>query len=107
MPDGLQRQNTPNNDDDLRSHVVTKIVQMRERFMIKVTSFEVRKGGWFGSDYCMYVIESSCKVERKDQDFYTFRKQIRQSLPHLLCPPLPSLKHKMTEKALNKRRQQL
>ena len=47
-------------------------------------SYEVKKGGFFSSDYCLYLVEidvesekERLKVNRKDADFYTLRRLLR------------------------------
>ena len=81
-----------------------------KKLAIRVPSYEVKKGGIFSSDYAVFRIESDLpgeakyKVHRKDHDFYTFRKLIKQQTPHILAPPLPIKNAKLTDKYLQKRR---
>jgi hypothetical protein len=50
---------------------------------IKVPSSEVKKGGFFSSDYSLFNIETEIgsanknKVQRKDADFYTLRRLMK------------------------------
>lgn len=67
--------------------------------VIKVTDSVVKKGGFFSSDYVLYVIQTSptkWKVDRKDADFYTLRRLLKREFPHVLMPPLPTKTSKMT-----------
>ena len=76
---------------------------------LKVTDFEIKKGGFFSSDYVLYTIETdptNWKVGRKDADFYTLRRLLKSAFPHVLIPPLPIKTGKMTQKALTKRQKQ-
>jgi len=52
------------------------------KITIKIPSYEVKKGGFFSSDYCMFLVETNVdkdryRVDRKDADFYTLRKLLR------------------------------
>jgi len=52
-----------------------------KKIIMKVTNCEVKKGGFFSSDYLMHTITTTTtslkwKVQRKDADFYTLRKQL-------------------------------
>lgn len=78
---------------------------------MKVAQFEIKKGGYFSSDYASYHVETDLpnlsvkqKVYRKDLDFYNFRRLLRAAFPHMLVPPLPSKNTKLQEKVLQKRR---
>ena len=76
---------------------------------IKVTGSEIRKGGFFSSDYVLFKISSDplgWKVHRKDEHFYTLRRILRAQFPHILIPPLPVPSKKMTSKFLQKREKQ-
>ena len=76
---------------------------------LRVTDSEVRKGGFFSSDYVLYTISTEplgWKVGRKDADFYALRKILRAQFPHILIPPLPLKSNKMTQKFLTKREKQ-
>jgi hypothetical protein len=51
---------------------------------IKVAGFEIKKGGFFSSDYSMFEVETDAqrgsdriRVFRKDADFYTLRRLLR------------------------------
>ena len=84
---------------DINNHKVT----------LRVTDSEVRKGGFFSSDYVLYTINTEplgWKVGRKDADFYALRKILRAQFPHILIPPLPLKSNKMTQKFLTKREKQ-
>lgn len=73
---------------------------------LKVTDSEVRKGGFFSSDYVLYTVQTEplgWKVGRKDSDFYTLRRILKAQFPHILIPPLPLKSNKMTQKFLTKR----
>ncbi len=76
---------------------------------LKVTDSEVRKGGFFSSDYVLYTIRTEplgWRVGRKDIDFYTLRRILKAQFPHILIPPLPLKSNKMTQKFLTKREKQ-
>lgn len=80
-----------------------------KRVSIKVSESQVKKGGFFSSDYILYKIDTeplSWSVHRRDNEFYTLRTQLRNQFPHILVPPLPALTKKMTRKALDKREKQ-
>jgi len=50
-----------------------------KKILMKVTNCEVKKGGFFSSDYLMHTITTTpvkWKVQRKDADFYILRKQL-------------------------------
>ena len=73
---------------------------------LRVTDSEVRKGGFFSSDYVLFTIATEplgWKVGRKDADFYTLRRILKAQFPHILIPPLPLKSNKMTQKFLTKR----
>ena len=79
---------------------------------IKVTSYEVKKGGWWSSDYSVFSVDTELsgkeklRVQRKDTDFYTLRRLLRAQYPYVLVPPLPDTqkKHlKLVDKQLTKR----
>ena len=73
---------------------------------LKVVDSEVRKGGFFSSDYVLYTITTEpngWRVGRKDADFYTLRRVLKAQFPHVLIPPLPIKNNKMTPKFLTKR----
>lgn len=79
------------------------------RINIKVGDSQVKKGGFFSSDYILYKIETdplNYVVQRRDNEFYTLRTQLRNQFPHILVPPLPAPTKKMTRKALDKREKQ-
>lgn len=79
------------------------------KVVLKVTDSEVRKGGFFSSDYVIYTITTEplgWKVGRKDTDFYTLRRILKAQFPHILVPPLPVKSNKMTQKFLTKREKQ-
>lgn len=79
------------------------------RINIKVGDSQVKKGGFFSSDYILYKIETdplNWVVQRRDNEFYTLRTQLRNQFPHILVPPLPAPSKKMTRKALDKREKQ-
>ena len=47
---------------------------------LKVVDSEVRKGGFFSSDYVLYTIKTEplgWRVGRKDSDFYTLRRVLK------------------------------
>ena len=76
---------------------------------LKVVDSEVRKGGFFSSDYVLYTITTEpngWRVGRKDTDFYTLRRILKAQFPHILVPPLPIKSNKMTQKFLTKREKQ-
>ena len=73
---------------------------------LKVVDSEVRKGGFFSSDYVLYTVTTDplgWRVGRKDSDFYTLRRILKAQFPHVLIPPLPLKSNKMTQKFLTKR----
>ena len=77
-----------------------------KKVTLKVTDSEIKKGGFFSSDYVLYTIKTEplgWLVGRKDVDFYTLRKILKLQFPHILIPPLPAKSNKMTQKALTKR----
>ena len=81
----------------------------RRKVTIKVIDSEVRKGGFFSSDYVLYTITTEpngWRVGRKDADFYTLRRILKSQFPHVLIPPLPIKNNKMTQKFLTKREKQ-
>ena len=70
-----------------------------KKVQLKVLDSEVRKGGFFSSDYVMYTISTEplgWKVGRKDADFYTLRRILKAQFPQILIPPLPLKSNKMT-----------
>jgi len=70
-----------------------------KKVTLKVVDSEVRKGGFFSSDYVLYTITSEplgWRVGRKDVDFYTLRRILKAQFPHILIPPLPLKSNKMT-----------
>ena len=76
---------------------------------LKVVESEVRKGGFFTSDYVVYSVTTEplgWKVGRKDADFYTLRRIIKAQFPQVMIPPLPLKSTKMTKKFLTKREKQ-
>ena len=76
---------------------------------LKVSDSEIKKGGFFSSDYVLYTVKTDplgWSVGRKDSDFYTLRKILKAQFPHILIPPLPAKSNKMTQKALTKREKQ-
>lgn len=78
----------------------------RRKVTLKVVDSEVRKGGFFSSDYVLYTTTTEpngWRVGRKDTDFYTLRRILKAQFPHLLIPPLPLKSNKMTQKFLTKR----
>ena len=77
-----------------------------KKVTLKVVDSEVRKGGFFSSDYVLYTIATEpngWRVGRKDADFYTLRRILKAQFPHVLIPPLPIKSNKMTQKFLTKR----
>ena len=69
------------------------------KIALKVVDSEVRKGGFFTSDYVLYTITTEplgWKIGRKDADFYTLRRILKMQFPHVLIPPLPVKSNKMT-----------
>ena len=81
---------------DINYHMVT----------LRVVDSEVRKGGFFSSDYVLYMVTTEplgWRVGRKDSDFYTLRRILKAQFPHVLIPPLPLKSNKMTQKFLTKR----
>jgi len=73
---------------------------------LKVVESDIRKGGFFASDYVVYTITTSpmgWRVGRKDSDFYTLRKILKAQFPHILVPPLPLKSNNMSRKFLTKR----
>ena len=73
---------------------------------LRVVDSEVRKGGFFSSDYVLYTVTTEplgWRVGRKDSDFYTLRRILKAQFPHVLIPPLPLKSNKMTQKFLTKR----
>ena len=77
-----------------------------KRVSLKVSDSQVKKGGFFSSDYILYKIETQplgWATFRRDNEFYTLRVQLRNQFPHILVPPLPAITKKMTRKALDKR----
>ena len=87
-----------------------------KRVTVKVPTNEVKKGGFFSWDYSLFDIETEIhkskkkiekiRVQRKDQDFYTLRIQLRKAFPYILVPPLPIKNGKLVEKILIKRQKQ-
>ena len=78
----------------------------RRKVTLKVVDSEVRKGGFFSSDYVLYTITTEpngWRVGRKDADFYNLRRILKAQFPHVLIPPLPIKNNKMTPKFLTKR----
>lgn len=52
----------------------------RRKVTLKVVDSEVRKGGFFSSDYVLYTITTDpngWRVGRKDTDFYTLRRILK------------------------------
>lgn len=50
------------------------------RVILKVPDSEVRKGGFFSSDYVLFTITTDplgWRVQRKDADFYTLRRILK------------------------------
>ena len=79
------------------------------KVVLKVTDSQIKRGGFFSSDYVIYKVQTEplgWKVGRKDHDFYTLRKILKLQFPHILVPPLPIKTYKMTQKALTKREKQ-
>jgi len=77
---------------------------------VKVTAHEVKKGGFFSSDYAVFQIETEMpeqreriKVQRKDADLYTLRRLLKVLHPYIMIPPLPLKNTKLMEKVLNRR----
>lgn len=82
-----------------------------KKVTIKVTSFNIVKGGFFSSDFANFQVETDIqgekeksKVPRKDVDFYTLRRLLKQQFPHMLIPPLPVKNGSLQEKVLQKRK---
>lgn len=76
---------------------------------IKVSESQVKKGGFFSSDYVLYRIDTeplSWATYRRDSEFYTLRNVLRNQFPHIVIPPLPLPTKKMSRKALDKREKQ-
>lgn len=81
------------------------------RITTKVPRYEIKKGGFFSADYCMFLVETELhkakrervRVFRKDADFYTLRKFLRTQFPYMLVPPLPSVNKSLSEKVVGKR----
>ena len=51
-----------------------------KKVQLKILESEVRKGGFFSSDYVMYTVSTEplgWKVGRKDADFYTLRRILK------------------------------
>ena len=51
-----------------------------KKVILKVVDSEVRKGGFFSSDYVLYTITCEplgWRVGRKDVDFYTLRRILK------------------------------
>ena len=55
-----------------------------KKIQIKVTSHEVKKGGFFSSDFALFQVETEIpaereriKVQRKDADLYTLRRLLK------------------------------
>ena len=101
-----------------KAYVETRSIELIEsiftaaRVVIKVPRYEIKKGGFFSSDYAMYMVESEIvtvgnknriRVLRKDSDFYELRRYLRLQYPYLLVPPLPKLNSKLVPKVLLKR----
>jgi len=81
------------------------------KVVVKVPRYDIKKGGFFSSDYAAYVVESEIvtvsnkekiRVHRKDSDFYELRRYLRLHYPYLLVPPLPKLNSKLLPKVLAK-----
>jgi hypothetical protein len=92
---------------DTAKIVPTKI--NNRKVTLKVLDSEVRKGGFFSSDYVLYTITTqplNWRIGRKDADFYTLRRILKAQFPHVLIPPLPLKSNKMTQKFLTKREKQ-
>jgi hypothetical protein len=73
---------------------------------MRVHSCEVKKGGFFSSDFLLYTIDTTPTKwvsKRKDVDFFTLRKILARQFPHIIIPPLPAKSTKWTKKALEKR----
>ena len=50
-----------------------------KKVLMRVHSVEVKKGGFFSSDYLQYTIETKplgWSVKRRDTDFFTLRKRL-------------------------------
>ena len=85
---------------------LTKTALNDRKVVLKVTDSQIKRGGFFSSDYVIYQVvtePTGWKVGRKDPDFYTLRKILKLQFPHILVPPLPIKTYKMTQKALTKR----
>ena len=80
-----------------------------KRTVVKVTNHEIKKGGFFSSDYAMYNVETEIghaqkiKVQRKDGDFYDLRKYLKKQFHYMWVPPLPAKNLKLAEKIIVKR----
>ena len=107
--DALQYRDSQRKDDLLLPKLVSrsraptaKIVPTPlndRKVSLKVIDSEVRKGGFFSSDYVLYTIHTETlgwKVGRKDADFYNLRRILKAQFPHILIPPLPLKSNKMT-----------
>ncbi len=68
--------------DFIKTRSVSEIEPKIGKICIKVPSYEVIKGGFFSSDYSLFLVESECdvrhRVNRKESDFYALRKVLRQ-----------------------------
>ena len=117
--EAIQARNQSNMEDATLPKLVTraraptaKIVPTpinKRKVTLKVIDSEVRKGGFFSSDYVLYTLTTEplgWKVGRKDSDFYTLRRILKSQFPHVLIPPLPLKSNKMTQKFLTKREKQ-
>lgn len=74
---------------DFRDYAPTKHIRDEptvlnyKKVTIKVPSNEVKKGGFFSSDYTLFDVESDMpslpkqKVKRKDIEFYTLRRLLK------------------------------
>lgn len=79
----------------------------RQHMFIKIPSYSISKGGFFSSDYSLYLVETSVdnqrfRVQRRDTDFYFLRRMLRAQFPYVLVPPLPKPNKKLVEKVLNR-----
>jgi hypothetical protein len=80
-----------------------------KKITIKVPASEIKKGGFFSYDYALFNIETEIasskkiKVSRKDVDFYTFRRLLKNQFPQIIVPPLPAKNNKLIDKVLLKR----
>lgn len=101
---------------DMRNYIPTKNIRETpgkfnlKKISIKVPSHEVKKGGFFSSDFALFSVETEItgekekiKVTRKDNDFYSLRRLLRMHHPYILIPPLPLKNTKLVEKVLNRR----